>query len=44
MTAFDPSSIVGADLGAKVLASGLWNVTENFTACAHTPSLRPDIR
>ncbi|KAJ7251279.1 alpha/beta-hydrolase [Mycena rebaudengoi] len=42
MTAFDPSSIVGADLGAKVLASGLWNITENFTAYNATVSVFTD--
>ncbi|KAJ7787685.1 alpha/beta-hydrolase [Mycena olivaceomarginata] len=31
MTDFDPASVVGADLGAKVLASGLWNITDSFT-------------
>jgi hypothetical protein len=34
MTDFDPASVVGADLGAKVLASGLWNITDSFTPCA----------
>jgi hypothetical protein len=39
MTDFDPATLVGADIGAKVLASGLWNVSESFTPCAHDYSL-----
>jgi hypothetical protein len=35
MTDFDPATLVGADIGAKVLASGLWNVSESVTPCAH---------
>ncbi|KAJ6563641.1 alpha/beta-hydrolase [Mycena vulgaris] len=31
MTVFDPSAIVGAEVGAKVLASGLWNISDSFT-------------
>ncbi|KAJ7706739.1 alpha/beta-hydrolase [Mycena rosella] len=31
MTVFDPGAIVGADVGAKLTASGLWNISNNFT-------------
>ncbi|KAJ7352027.1 alpha/beta-hydrolase [Mycena albidolilacea] len=31
MTDFDPATLVGADIGAKVLASGLWSVGGSFT-------------
>ncbi|KAJ7138056.1 Alpha/Beta hydrolase protein [Mycena epipterygia] len=31
MTVFDPDSIVGAAVGAKVTASGLWNISAAFT-------------
>ncbi|KAJ7607157.1 alpha/beta-hydrolase [Roridomyces roridus] len=31
MTIFDPSSLIGAELGAKVLASGLWKPSAGFT-------------
>ncbi|KAJ7080081.1 alpha/beta-hydrolase [Mycena crocata] len=31
MTLFDPSVIVGADVGAKLTASGLWNTSDSFT-------------
>ncbi|KAJ7453137.1 alpha/beta-hydrolase [Mycena latifolia] len=31
MTVFDPAAIVGADAGAKVTASGLWNISDSFT-------------
>ncbi|KAJ6531022.1 carboxylesterase [Mycena capillaripes] len=31
MTDFDPRAIVGEAIGAKVLASGLWNISDSFT-------------
>ncbi|KAF8173182.1 carboxylesterase [Mycena galopus ATCC 62051] len=31
MTVFDPGAVIGEPLGEKVLASGLWNVSDSFT-------------
>ncbi|KAJ7352026.1 alpha/beta-hydrolase [Mycena albidolilacea] len=42
MTDFDPASVVGADLGAQVLASGLWNITDSFTPYNATVNVYTD--
>ncbi|KAF7335662.1 Carboxylic ester hydrolase [Mycena venus] len=31
MTDFNPGAVVGTELGAKVLTSGLWNISDSFT-------------
>ncbi|KAJ6621489.1 Alpha/Beta hydrolase protein [Mycena sp. CBHHK59/15] len=43
MTIFNPSSVVGAELTAKITASGLWNISESFTPYNATINIFTDV-